>query len=511
MSHIARGLSRRLFLRHAAATAALGSAAPLALNLSLMQAAAAQSAGDYKALVCVFLKGGNDAFNTVLATDAESWAAYEGTRGASSNSIALGRPGNAADETAAAGTSEFYGGVLPLGPINPQGRTFALHPAMSLVRPLFNNARRLSVVANVGPLIVPTGKADVERAGHPLPPKLQSHNDQESMWHGLGVEGASRGWGGRMGDLMASGNGQSQYTAITTAGRPLWASGLNTRSVAVSSAGAIPFGFDADGTLYGSAAVADAMKRIGAGTRGSNAMEADYADMAQRSIATAADLAVVLPPASDPRWAGGGAPGGGSSLSYVSPVTLQHATNPLAVQLQTVGRVMAAATEGAMAVRRQVFFVELSGFDTHSDQSADHAELLAQLAHGMYYFDRLLGNLGLSDSVTLFTASEFGRTFTHNGDGTDHGWGGHHFVLGPALAGGDIHGQFPRLGLKNATGNRFDSSPDQLNNGMLLPSLAVEQMAASLGRWFGLSDSALLEILPNLNRFSVGGSGGFIA
>jgi uncharacterized protein (DUF1501 family) len=127
---------------------------------------------------------------------------------------------------------------------------------------------------------------------------------------------------------------------------------------------------------------------------------------------------------------------------------------------------------------------------------------MAKLAHALAYFDSTLGAMGARGNVTTFTASDFGRTFTSNGDGTDHGWGAHHFVLGGAVRGGDLYGAFPALGAKNANNNNFDSSPDQLGNGVLLPTTSVEQLGATLGRWFGLSDGQLLDIFPNLANFS---------
>lgn len=503
MTTTLKNLSRRHFLRYAGGMTALGSAAPLALNLGLMGHAAAQSANDYKALVCVFLNGGNDAFNTVLATDAASWSAYTSTRQEGSQSVALKYPGTPADPSAPAGTAARWGGALPITPLNAQGRQFALHPALAAARRLFNVDKRMSIIANVGPLMRPTSKADLTNPSHALPPKLRSHNDQQSVWQAMAAEGAASGWGGRMGDLLASSNGQGMFTAVTTAGRSLWASGAAVHPIAVSSAGALSLGTDDDGSLYGSAELGAALKRISASTRGSNRMETDYTQVVQRAVDSEAALRTMLPPASDARWAGTGTAGGGQSLNYISPNTQDSLLNPLAQQLQTVARVIAAANGGGMAVRRQVFFVELKGFDTHDNQTVDHAELLAQLAHGMLYFDSTLGTMGLQDNISLFTASEFGRTFTQNADGTDHGWGGHQFVLGSALAGGDIYGRFPTLGVKNAGNNRFDSSADLLDNGVLLPALAVDQMAASLGRWMGLSNGQLADLLPSFANFGM--------
>jgi len=171
--------------------------------------------------------------------------------------------------------------------------------------------------------------------------------------------------------------------------------------------------------------------------------------------------------------------------------------------LQVVARMIDAG--GALGIKRQVFFVSLggfSGFDTHKSQNSAHADLMAQLAQGLSYFDTVLGAMNLRDKVTTFTASEFGRSFTSNGDGTDHGWGGHQFVMGAAVRGGDIYGNFPQLGVKNAGNNEFDSSPNQLLNGALLPELSVDQFGSTLARWFGASDSQCLDLFPNLRNFN---------
>ena len=160
-----------------------------------------------------------------------------------------------------------------------------------------------------------------------------------------------------------------------------------------------------------------------------------------------------------------------------------------------------ASGASGIGARRQVFMVSMGGFDTHDNQNRSHAEAMAKLSHALHYFDATLGRMGARNSVATFTASDFGRTFTSNGDGTDHGWGAHHFVMGGAVKGGDLYGTFPVLGAKNANNNNFDSSPDQLGNGSLLPGTSVDQLGATLGRWFGLSDGQLLDVFPNLAYF----------
>ena len=219
--------SRRLFLRHAGAMSGLlgASAAPLALNLAAVGSAAAQAAPDYKALVCLFLFGGNDSLNMVLPTDAASWPNYAAVRNQAPDSIALLAPGIAANAGAAAGSPARLGGVLPIAPNNAQGRSFALHPVMGSLQAMFNSDKRLAIVPNVGPLIMPTTKAQYAQNAHPKPASLFSHNDQQNTWQAMAPEGATRGWGGRMGDALAGMNGMPVFTSISASGNAVWLAG----------------------------------------------------------------------------------------------------------------------------------------------------------------------------------------------------------------------------------------------------------------------------------------------
>ena len=230
---------------------------------------------------------------------------------------------------------------------------------------------------------------------------------------------------------------------------------------------------------------------------------------ARRAIDAEVALRTALKPASDALF--GTAPSSGGynanndpKLQYDNPLTGAKSFNSLAQQLQIVARMIDASSAGGVQARRQVFFVSMGGFDTHDNQNRNHADLMAKLAHALRYFDTTLGAMGARNAVTTFTASDFGRTFTSNGDGTDHGWGAHHFVMGGAVRGGDLYGNFPVLGAKNANNNNFDSSPNQLGNGALLPETSVDQLGATLGRWFGLSDGQLLDVFPNLANHSAG-------
>jgi uncharacterized protein (DUF1501 family) len=523
--------SRRLFLRHGAAMSALvGAGAPLALNLLAAGSAAAQGAPDYRAIVCLFFFGGNDAYNMVLATDGHngaaaptagtSWAAYTATRNQAPDPIALLAPGVAATATAGVGTPARLGGVLPIGPLNAAGlnagRTFALHPLMDTtyaalgaaggLRTMFDIDRRLAIVPNVGPLILPTSKAQYAQNSHPKPLRLFSHNDQQSTWQALAPEGATRGWGGRMGDVLAGMNTNTVFTAVSASGGAVWLNGNSVQQYQVSSGGAIRLGANASGQVYGSTAVADALNRIAAGARSGHVLDADVAAISQRSIAAEQTLRNALAPASNAAF--GTAPASGNynanndpKLQYLNPLTGALAFNAVAQQFQVVARMVDAGLRGATGAKRQVFFVSLGGFDTHDLQNRNHADLMARVSQALRYFDSALGALNARNLVTTFTASDFGRTFTSNGDGTDHGWGSHHFVLGGAVKGGDLYGRFPTLATKNANNNNFDGSPDQLGNGALLPVSSVDQLAGTLGAWFGLSAGQLGDIFPNLANF----------
>ncbi len=502
--------SRRLFLDHAGRLSLLaGAGAPMALNLLAAGSAAAQTATDYKAVVCLFMYGGNDAYNMILPTDTSSWAAYSATRNQAPDPIALLAPGTAPDPAATVASPARFGGVLPIVPTNAQGRTFALHPVLGTLQTMFGpTERRLAIVPNIGPLILPTTKAQYALVSHPKPPRLFSHNDQQSTWQSLAPEGSTKGWGGRMGDALAAMNTRTVFTAVSATGAAVWLNGQTVNQYQVSAAGSIRLGSNTAGQLYGSTAAADALNRIVSGTRGSHVLQADMATISQRSIEAEAVLRTALRPASDAAFGTLPATGNYSAntdpkLQYDNPLTGNKAFNSLAQQMQVVARMIDAGMSGASGAKRQVFFVSLGSFDSHDLQNRNQSNLFAQMAHAMRYLDTALGALNARNNVTTFTASDFGRTFTSNGDGTDHGWGSHHFVMGGAVKGGDLYGTFPVLARKNANNTNFDASPDQLTNGAMLPTTSVDQLGATLATWFGLNAGQVATVFPNLTNFDV--------
>jgi uncharacterized protein (DUF1501 family) len=463
--------SRRQFIGKILALAGSGSV-PFTLNLAAMGNAAAQNASDYKAIVCLFLNGGNDHFNTVLPTDSTSWAEYQRVRTTSdSGSIAL--PGVGAT-----------GGVLPIIPTSPQaGRSFALHPALGPLKELFD-AGRLGVVANVGTLIQPTTLTQYRAGAVALPPRLFSHNDQQATWQSSQSEAsASSGWGGRMADIMASANGNATFTCISSAGNALFLAGRTVRQYQMSGTTAVPINKLND-SLFGVPAGSNPLRQIITGEQ-SDPFQKEHAAVVTRAISAQSTMSSAI------LASGSGVP---DPTPYVNPNTGVAAVNPLAVQLQTIARIIGGRS--ALGVRRQVFYVNLGSFDTHDYQRTNQADLLARMAHAMAYFDGVMGSLQGTDmrkQVTLFTASDFGRTFTSNGDGTDHGWGAHHFVMGGAVKGKDIYGSMPVTGLGHAL---------DVGSGALLPTTSVDQYGATLASWFGLSASQIADVFPNISNFT---------
>lgn len=505
-------ISRRAFCQ---ICGALGVAsrigAPFAVQLAAMNTAAAQTAGDYKALVCIFLAGGNDGHNTVLATDSDSWGRYWTARNTGSSPIALmpvGTPPAAVGSvspvtgrTVARQSPEAFGGVLPIVPKTanpvPAGtiattRTFALNPHLAPLVTLFN-ARRLAIVANIGTLITPTTKAQYAAKSVPLPPNLRSHNDQQSMWQAGAGEGARLGWGGRIADFLFSTNGTNAiFTAISVSGNAVFLAGQNVIQYQISTGNkpATVITGTVGPNLFTSNTAASRLRSIIRDTAGTSLIGNDYSGIVQRSMDTSDTL--------NAAFATGGPAAIAAAPTFVNPVTGATETNTLASQLQSVAKMI--ATNATFGMRRQIFYVTLGNFDTHADQNETHHAQMAKLGQALSYFDGVLGNINgtnMRSAVTTFTASDFSRTFTTNGSGTDHAWGSHHFVMGGAVNGGDIYGQYPTLGVD---GGSF-VNPDGFNN-QLVPTISVDQYAGTLAKWFGVTDTQLDIIFPNLRNFS---------
>ncbi len=469
----ANELSRRAFLRRSKQLAVAGSASSFALGLAGIGEAAAFSAGnDYKALVCIFLYGGNDHNSTLMPFDSTNYDLYSAIRGGgagqTAGGITLARASLAATALTPSG-----------GQVLTNNLQYALAPQMTRLKALFD-AGRMAPLLNVGPLVAPLTLAQYNSSNltaNPRPAKLFSHNDQQSTWQSSKPEGATDGWGGRMGDLAMSSNANALFTCISATGNAVFLSGQQALTYQVSSSGALAVN-GIKSNLYGSSAGSAALRTLMTQTS-NNVFEAEYNRIAKRSIDAEGVVTAALQP-----------------ITLATSFRPATGRNGLAEQLQVVARLIAARQP--LGARRQVFMVSMGGFDLHDNLISNQANLMGQLDFAMDAFYRATVELGVADKVTTFTASDFGRTLQSNGDGSDHGWGSHHFIMGGAVNGGRFYGVAPQISV---------TSPDQVGQGRLLPSISVDQYASTLATWFGVSASELPSVSPNIGRFSTSNLG----
>ena len=395
--------TRRAFLRRSTQLGLAGTALPFALNLAAMGEAAAFTATDYKALVCVFLNGGNDYANTVVTYDDDSYNKYATIRGGS------GQAGGGIAIPKADLAATLLNPTVPLA----AGRQYAMHPAMTGMANLFNTGKA-AVQLNVGPLIVPLTRTQYNssnRALYPIPPRLFSHNDQQSVWQSSSPEGSTVGWGGNLGDLALSSNTNSLFTCISVTGDAVFLSGDSALSYQVSTGGAIAIN-GVKNNIYGSTAVRSALTSLIQQTS-PQVLENEYNRITTRAVTAESQIT--------------------SGLAGVTLATAFPANNSLADQLKMVARLIGARS--TLGSKRQVFMVSLGGFDLHDNLIAQQPTLMKRVSEAMSAFYDATVELGVADKVTAFTASDFGRTLSSNGDGSDHGWGSHHFMVGGAVKG----------------------------------------------------------------------------
>jgi uncharacterized protein (DUF1501 family) len=443
--------ARRAFLRRAGALGAAGLASRLDL-VNLVAAANAQTAGDYKALVCVFLFGGNDGNNTVIPFDAAGYAQYAAVR------------------TTASGINLAQSSLLPIQPSNT-GTPYALHPSLAELQGLFNQ-RKMAVLANVGTLLQPTTPAQYAAGVRPL--SLYSHSDQQAQWQSaISNAQAGTGWGGRMADAVASYNQASGFPVVTSlGGTVLFTTGAANAPLTVPVTGSF--------ALSGYNATAAATARLAAVNQ---LLAQDAPNTFVRSANGIGAQALKLSGTVNPILA--------STTSTVAPYFASLTTNTAKELYQVAKLIEARATTGAA---RQVFFVSLGSFDTHNDQVRRQGDLFSELSPALKAFYDATGALGVADKVTTFTLSDFGRTFQPaSGGGTDHAWGSHHFIIGDAVKGGAMYGQYPALALGGPN--------DAEKEGRWIPTTAVDQYGATLARWFGVAPAQLATVFPNLARF----------
>jgi uncharacterized protein (DUF1501 family) len=429
-------------------------------TLRLFNAAVAQelpTGDDYKSLICLFLYGGNDANNMLVPHDLNSYGAYQKDRGI----LALPREN-----------------LLALGAPADDGREFAFHPAMSNLLPHFQNGN-LAMVCNVGTLVAPITQAEYKSGGAALPPHLFSHNDQQVQWQTSVPDSPKKvGWGGRLADMLQSLNQGSQVSMnISIAGSNFFQVGKEVNQYHVTPNGSIGLSnYDA-----GSSPIKEMYHATDdmIGRSYGHLFEQEYASIMNRAVATDSVMKSILTDDNE--------------FSNLFPLSTdpEDGMSRIAQQLRMILRLINA--RNSLGMRRQIFFASLGGFDTHDAQLEDHHGLMASLSNALADFQNASDSLGLSDDVTLFTGSDFNRTYNSNGKGSDHAWGSHHMVMGGAVNGGDLYGEVPVLsnGGPDDTGSR----------GSWIPKVSTDEMAATLALWFGVPQSSLDQILPNIGRF----------
>lgn len=427
----------------------LGVAGTLAPWAGLQAWAQTAPLQDYRALVCVFLFGGNDGNNLLVPTDSSRYAQYQRAR----PNLALPREQ-----------------LLPLSLSNTAGATYGLHPAMGGVQGLVNSGAA-AVMANVGPLMVPTSLQAWQQRSVPLPANLFSHTDQQNAWQSAISQGAARhGWGGRLLERLVPPDSLNRgYCAVSLAGGNLWELGdAGLSAYRVSPSG--EFGFD----FYDPQNLSDPVSVAISGMLAEQPADPfgqTWLSTLTRSIDNQRVLTGAL---------------AGANLSTAFPET------GLGVQLRMAARLISARS--SLGLKRQCFFCSIGGFDTHGeDQLGTQNAAFAEISDAVTAFHAATLELGLEREVTLFTASDFGRNLPSNGAGTDHGWGSHHLVVGGSVQGGRLVGQFPEL---------LVGGPDDAGSGVWIPTTAIDQVGSELGQWFGASPTQLDAIFPRRGEFN---------
>jgi uncharacterized protein (DUF1501 family) len=446
--------SRRAFLRDTLKSVTAMGAMGAMSKFGEINALAAGGAG-YQALVCIFLSGGNDGHNTVvpISTAQQNYSLYLQGR----HSLALPQ--------------------ASLLPIVNGSDTYGLHPSLVEIQGLYNQGKA-AVLANVGMLVQPIDRTAYNTNNSAIvPAALFSHSDQSSQWQSAIPNGiASSGWGGRITDLLQSQNSGAIFPPITTTSScGLFCTGQQTfpASVPPPIPGVSgPTGMATLSAVQNAPATLAGMQQLLTFDNGLQLVQAGNGIVTRGN--TYANTLTAL-------------------LKNVTLKTQFPANNPLAAQLQTVANVMSVRSQ--LGLTRQIFFCQLGGFDTHGGQSAIQQQLLQQLSQAVLAFYQATQELAADQSVTTFTASEFGRTLTPSGtDGSDHAWGNHHFIIGSAVKGGQFYGNFPLLAL----GGNYDAN----TRGTLIPTTAVDQYGSTLAQWFGVAAGSLPSVFPNIGNFS---------
>ena len=452
--------SRRDFLRTGACALSGMALASTLDSLSIVHALTPQAATDYRALVCIFFNGGNDGNNTIV--DLNQYSQYASARG---SDLAI-----------------LQANLLPVSPAG--GGSYGFHPNLTQLRDLFNQ-QKLAVISNVGPLVEPLTKTTYQNGTGKKPLQLFSHSDQVGLFQTAIANVVSQtGWSGRVADKLSGLNGSATFPQnISIAGINLLLTGVNTRQLAVA---------DSNTTL------ANVLQLIMTGS----ASEVNSRTASFNELRNYDQNFTLIKAASDTRTS---AIQTDQALSNVNPVLATAFPNTsLGRQLLQVARVIKASTDPAAGInmKRQIFFCQIGGFDTHSTQVTGQGNLLTQASAAMKSFYDATVELGVANNVTTFTLSDFGRTLQPAGSGaqagSDHAWGNHHFIMGGSVMGGRFFGTYPTLALGGPDDTDSGSNP----RGRWIPTTSVEQYAATLATWYGLAQIDLSAVFPLIGRFA---------
>lgn len=454
-------LKRREFLRMSTGT--LLSTAMLSTmgGLQRVLAATADSSG-YKALVCLYMTGGNDGFNWIVPQTAAAYSNYASVR----TNLAL--PASS---------------LLNLNGAAGDGNVYGLHPACPELQALFNSGKA-AILGNVGTLIAPTTPAQARAGSVAVPPQLFSHIDQSTQWQTSIPNSPLRyGWAGRIADLYtAQGADPVLSMNINIGGANYWQQGATTNPYVVGINGAAILNDTNNSSYRGGLRQQAAASILKLASADSNLMVAQMAAIQTSAASKVGTVNKAYSAAGD--------------LTTKFPALNQD--NNLGMQLHQVARLIKAQSQ--IGDTRQIFFVNLGGFDTHQNQLIGQATLLPVISQNIHAFWLAMGEIGMQNNVTLFTASDFGRTLTSNGSGADHAWGNHHMIVGGAVQGGKYYGKMPSL--------KIGGSDDLGNtNGQMVPTTSTDQYAATLAAWFGVSSSYLPTLFPNLGNFATSNVG----
>lgn len=405
---------------------------------------------DYKAIVNIFFLGGNDGFNMVIPRSNFEYNEYAASR----QNLALAQSD-----------------ILPISPQTAGNAQFGFHPMFAEMQQLFSGGQ-LAVMANVGNLIEPVTKTQLENPNTPRPRQLFSHNDQQDQWRYGDPQTTKSGWGGRLMDYKITDNSNPLLTGVAIGGRSKWLASQQNLDISINRNGFDRYSYvrpDVNWTQDRRTAFRALLDQ-----NYNSPFTNQFADTQKRTMELVEQVGGIINDLPD------------------FTTDLPDIRNRLAESLQMVGRMIAIREQ--LGMTRQVFYVAMGGFDTHDDQNTRQPALMQQISQAMKYFYDVTVELGVADAVTSFTSSEFGRTLTSNGDGTDHAWGNHQLVMGGSVNGGDIYGTMPSLEIGGVDDYRSD--------GRIIPTTSVEQYAKPILDWFNMEPSQISTIIPNLGAFN---------